>query len=97
MTRCMCGALDCPDCGPAQGVNVIRTPRGYVADFDLEEVSEDFTAEDASDYFNSASAEEWDELMGMVARAVKGEEIAELIGQKVIDLVKKHIAEEKGE
>lgn len=96
MTRCMCGALDCPDCGPAQGVNVIRTPRGYVADFDLDEVSENFTAEDASDCFNSASVDEWNELMEMVARAVKGEEIAELIGQKVIDLVEKHIAEKKG-
>lgn len=21
---CMCGALDCPDCGPAQGYEVIR-------------------------------------------------------------------------
>lgn len=24
---CMCGALDCPDCGPAQGHEVIRVRR----------------------------------------------------------------------
>lgn len=45
--RCLCGATDCPSCGPAQGYTVIRRPNGrggwsWVNPEEGEEDNEDY-------------------------------------------------------
>ena len=76
---CMCGALDCPSCGPAQGFR----------DYDPDTEKESVTASEVSDLFNGIPDEGWYELMGMVARALSDDDEIEAvdIGRKVIDLV----------
>lgn len=76
---CMCGALDCPSCGRAQGT--------YGYDLEIEE--EPITASGVSDLFNGIPDEGWYELMGMIARVLSDDDEVEAvdIGRKVIDLV----------
>lgn len=76
---CMCGALDCPSCGPAQGA----------CGYDLEIEKKPTTMFEASDLFNSIPTEDWYELMGMIARVLSDDDEVEAvdIGRKVIDLV----------
>lgn len=50
--RCMCGALDCPSCGPAQGVaeRHIGRVRISAADFDSYEDFEEACEQSDADY-----------------------------------------------
>jgi len=48
---CMCGAIDCPDCGPAQGYEVRRawTVHGREEDFDNAKDPEDEDERESND------------------------------------------------
>jgi hypothetical protein len=46
---CMCGALDCPSCGPARGYEVVRRWNGRLGRFEYVNPEDDDAPDDERD------------------------------------------------
>lgn len=80
--RCMCGATDCPSCGPAQGFAL----------YDEDSESPPATIDEVNDAACSITDEECAVLNDMLLLAINSDKItAEQIGEYLISITEKKI------